>query len=149
MITMIVINLQRVSPVRVTVLGLICLFVCQVTSHLWSVCLSWKRCHVLSGQRNFVGIFLKRLRSRVMLRTNIPTYPLSAFSQRSAIGYPTIINNIRPCPKTMPTDAASQNWEHHFTATHEAWPISTHTRIGTVQCAEGFALHLFVYAHLN
>ena len=29
--------------------GLLC--VCYVTPHLWSVCSSWKRCHVLSGQR--------------------------------------------------------------------------------------------------
>ena len=34
-----------------------------------------------------------------MPRTNIATYPRSAFSQRSARGYPTIVNNIRPCLK--------------------------------------------------
>ena len=46
-------------------------------------------------------------------------------------GYPTIVNNIQPCPKLcllMPlayvgarTDSTS------YTATREAWPISTHT----------------------
>ena len=58
----------------------------------------------------FVGICLKRLRSRVMPRNMsekanmliIPTYrcqlsPLD--TQRRARGYPTIVNNIQPCPK--------------------------------------------------
>ena len=60
--------------------------------------------------KKFVGICLKRLRSRVMPRNMsekanmliIPTYrcqlsPLD--TQRRASGYPTIVNNIQPCPK--------------------------------------------------
>ena len=63
--------------------------------------------------KKFVGICLKRLRSRVMLRNmsekanmlNIPTYqcqlsPLD--TQRRARGYPTIVNNIHPCQKLCP-----------------------------------------------
>ena len=60
--------------------------------------------------KKFVGICLKRQRSRVIPRNMsekanmliIPTYPRSAFSadtQRSARGYPTIVNNVQPCPK--------------------------------------------------
>ena len=60
--------------------------------------------------KKFVGISLKRLRSRVMPR-NIsekanmlifPTYPcqLSPLdTQRMVRVYPTIVNNIQPCPK--------------------------------------------------
>ena len=60
--------------------------------------------------KKFVGICLKRLRSRVMPRNMsekanmliIPTYryqlsPLD--TQRRARRYPTIVNNIQPCPK--------------------------------------------------
>ena len=61
--------------------------------------------------KTFVGICLKLLRSRVMPRNMskkannmliIPTYrcqlsPLD--TQRRARGYPTIVNNIQPCPK--------------------------------------------------
>ena len=60
--------------------------------------------------KKFVGICLKRLRSRVMPRNMsekanmliIPTYrcqlsPLD--TQRRARGYLTIVNNIQPCPK--------------------------------------------------
>ena len=58
----------------------------------------------------FVGICLKRLRSRVMPRNRsekanmliIPTYrcQLSLLdTQRRARGYPTIVNNIQPCLK--------------------------------------------------
>ena len=64
------------------------------------------------GQK-IVGICLKRLRSRVVPRNMseeanmliIPTYrcqlsPLD--TQRRARGYPTIVNNIQPCPKQCP-----------------------------------------------
>ena len=60
--------------------------------------------------KKFVGIFLKRLRSRVMPRntsekanmlnfrlTRCQLSPLDA--RRSARGYQTIVNNIQPCPK--------------------------------------------------
>ena len=81
---------------------------------VWSVCLSVKS-HLTYGasvrpantartQRatKICGVCQKRLRSRVMPRTNIATYPRSAFSQRSARWYPTIVYNIRPCPKRCP-----------------------------------------------
>ena len=74
--------------------------------------------------KKFVGICLKRLRSRVMPRNMsekanmliIPTYrcqlsPLD--TQRRARGYPTIVNNIQSCPKTMPTDVASPRWSEN------------------------------------
>ena len=47
---------------------------------------------------------------------NLPAYPRSAFSTRRtawARGYSAIINNIQPCPKTMPTDAASPGWSEN------------------------------------
>ena len=60
--------------------------------------------------KKIVGICLKRLRSRVMPRnmsekanmliirlTRCQLSPLD--TQRRAIGYPTIVNNIQPCPK--------------------------------------------------
>ena len=60
--------------------------------------------------KKFVGICLKRLRSRVMPRNVsqkanmliIPTYRCQLSppdTQRRARGYPTIVNNIQPCPK--------------------------------------------------
>ena len=61
------------------------------------------------GQK-FVGICLKRLRSRViprnmsakanMLIIRLTRCQLSSLdTQRRARGYPTIVNNIQPCPK--------------------------------------------------
>ena len=113
--------------------------------------------------KKFVGICLKRLRSRVMPRNMsekanmliIPTYrcqlsPLD--TQRRASGYPTIVNNIQPCPKLcllMPlarvgarTDSTTRN---NYNARRGQLP---RTRIGTArrtrarQCSmrRGFAL---------
>ena len=119
--------------------------------------------------KKFVGICLKRLRSRVMPRNMsekanmliIPTYrcqlsPLD--TQRRARGYPTIVNNIQPCPKLcllMPlarvgarTDSTTS---YSYNARRGQLP---RTRIGIVRrtrarhavCAEGLhfsAFHLF------
>ena len=121
------------------------LFVCLLSHISPSV---YSSCHVLSGRRKFVGICLKRLRSRVMPQTNIPTYPQSAFSQRS----PTIVNNIRPCPKRcllMPLTRVVVRTESTTLQLHarEVWPISAHAHWhNTKQYAvytEGFALHWF------
>ena len=91
--------------------------------------------------KKFVGICLKRLRSRVMPRntsekanmlisrlTRGQLSPLDA--QRSVRGYPGIVNDIQPCPKRcllIPlallgarTDAPRVQLQR------EAWPISAH-----------------------
>ena len=87
-----VINPRRACSARVTVLGAVCLSVCLL-SHISPMerlfvlktlsCTQWAR-----KVKTFVGICLKRLRSRVMPRNRsekanlliIPTYPHSAFS---------------------------------------------------------------------
>ena len=104
----------------------------------WSrpVCLSVS--HISPIERLFILKTLshsypagKRLRLRVIPRTNIATYPaavsfLSAKCQR----VPNNCQQHSALPKTMPTDTAnpccSENSEHHFTATREAWPIYVH-----------------------
>ena len=124
---------------------------------VWSVCLfvkshltygaSVRPENAVTGQRKFSGICLKRLRSRVMPRTNIPTYPRSAFSQRSANGYPTMVNNIRPCPKRcllMPLTRVVARTESNTLQQHARREQYPRTPIGTVvtkQCMRrGFAL---------
>ena len=85
--------LSHISPTE-------CLFVLKMLS----------RTQRATKVKKFVEICLKRLRSRVMPRNMskkanmliIPTYrcqlsPLD--TQRRARGYPTIVNNIQPCPK--------------------------------------------------
>ena len=83
--------------------------------------------------KKFVGIFLKRLRSRVMPQNMsekanmliIPTYPMSAFSAWHTAKGQRVPNDCQQhsaLPKTMLTDVAnpcwSENWQHHeFTAT--------------------------------
>ena len=115
-----------------------------------------------------MGICLKRLRSRVMPRNMsekanmliIPTYrcqlsPLD--TQRRTRGYPTIVNNIQPCPKLcllMPlarvearTDSTTS---YSCSARHGQLP---RTRIGIVRrtraihavCAEGLHFSAFHY----
>ena len=92
--------------------------------------------------KKIVGICLKRLRSGVVPRNMsekanmliIPTYrgqlsPLD--TQRSARGYPTIVNNIQPCPKRcllMPLArvGARADSTHALQLQREAWPISAH-----------------------
>ena len=60
--------------------------------------------------KKIVGICLKRLRSRVMPRNTSEKANMLIFrltrgqlspldGRRSARGYPTIVNNIQPCPK--------------------------------------------------
>ena len=132
---------------------------CQCSSVCLSVCLSvcplvgnslLKRVFVLKmlahNQRAtkvkiFVGICLKRLRSRViprnmsekanMLITRGQFSPLN--TQRSVNGYPTIVNNIQPCQKRcllMPLTrvrARTDSTTHHsYNAIREAWSISAH-----------------------
>ena len=62
----------------------VCLFVCLL-SHISPmerllVLKTLSRTQRETKVKKFVGICLKRLRSRVMRRSNIPTYPRSAFS---------------------------------------------------------------------
>ena len=112
--------------------------------------------------KKFVGICLKRLRSRVMPRNMsekanmlIPTYPrqLSLLNtKRSTRGYPTIVNNIQPCPKgylLMPLarfGARTESTMRYIQLQRKAWPISAHAHWHkydaryAVVCAEGFAL---------
>ena len=122
----------------------------------------------------FVGICLKRLRSRVMPRNMsekanmliIPTYrcqlsPLD--TQRRARGYPTIVNNIQPCPKLcllMPpghvgarTDS-TMSYSYYYNAI-EAWPTSAHAHWHSTQDSSktcimrrGFALQCFSFTQL-
>ena len=91
-----------------------CVSVCLLshispTEHLF-VLKTLPRTQRATKVKKFVGICLKRLGSRVMPRNMsekanmliIPTYrcqlsPLD--TQRRARGYPTIVNNIQPCPK--------------------------------------------------
>ena len=92
----------------------VCLFVCLL-SHISPM----KRLFVLktlsrtqraTKVKKFVGICLKRLRSKViprnisekanMLIIPTPRRQLSPLdTQRSTRRYPTIVNNIQPCPK--------------------------------------------------
>ena len=109
-----VINPRRACAARVTVVGSVCVSVCLL-SHISPM----ERLFILKTLSHtqratkvkiFVGICLKRLCSRVMPRNMskkanmliIPIYrcqlsPLD--TQRRARGYPTIVNNIQPCPK--------------------------------------------------
>ena len=117
---------------------------------VWSVCLSVKS-HLTyraslrpenavtysAGNKYLrVAICLKRLRSRVMPRINIPTYPWSTFSQQSARGYPTIVNNIRPCPKRclpMPLARVVARTESTTLQLHARRGQFPRSRIGTEQ----------------
>ena len=166
-----VVNPRRACAARVTVVGSVCLCVCvSVKSHLtYGASVRPENAVTYSagseGQK-FVGICLKRLRSRVMPRNMsekanmliIPTYrcqlsPLG--TQRKARGYPTIVNNIQPCPKLyllMPlarvgarTDSTTS---YSYNARRGQLP---RTRIGIVRrtrarhavCAEGLHFSAF------
>ena len=78
--------------------------------------------------KKFVGIYLKRLCSRVMPRNMsekanmliIQTYPMSAFSAWHTAKGQRVPNDCQQhsaLPKTMPNDATSpcwsENWQHH------------------------------------
>ena len=112
------VNPRRACAARVTVVGSVCVSVCLcvcLLSHISPterlfVLKTLSRTQRATKVKKFVGICLKQLRSRVMPRNMsekanmliIPTYrcqlsPLD--TQRRARGYPTIVNNIQPCPK--------------------------------------------------
>ena len=91
--------------------------------------------------KTFEGICLKPLRSRVMPRNKSEEANMLIFrltrcqlspldTQRRARGYPTIVNNIQPCPKLclpMPlAHVGAKTDSTSYTATHKAWPISAH-----------------------
>ena len=99
-------------------IGSVCMYVCLsvcLLSHISPterlfVLKTLSRTQRATKVKTFVGICLKRLRSRVMPRNMseksimliIPTYrcQLSLLdTQRRERGYPTIVNNIQPCPK--------------------------------------------------
>ena len=170
------VNPWRACAVRVTVVSWVCLCVC-VCVCLLSHISPMERLFVLktlsctqraTKVKIFVGICLKRLRSRVMPRNRsekanmviIPTYrrQLSALdTQRRVRGYPTIVNNIQPCPKLclwMPlarvgarTDSTTS---YSYNARRGQLP---RTRIGIVRrtrarhavCAEGLHFSTFHY----
>ena len=146
----------------------VCLCVCLLshispTEHLF-VLKTLSRTQRATKVKKFVGICLKRLRSRVMPRNMSEKANMLIFrltrgrlspldTQRSARGYPTIVNNVQPCPKRCllmqlvrvgaRTDSTTRS------ANRGAWSISAHahwrsTRLYTV-CAEGFALQCFSY----
>ena len=116
--------------------------------------------------KKFVGICLKQLRSRVMPRNMsekanmliIPTYrcqlsPLD--TQRRARGYPTIVNNIQPCPKLcllMPLARVGARTDSTTSYSYNArCGQLPRTRIGIVRrtrarhavCAEGLHFSAF------
>ena len=115
---LVVINPRRACAARVTVVGFVCVSVCLCVcllshispkEHLF-ILKTLSRTQRATKVKTFVGICLKLLGSRVMPRNMsekanmliIPTYqcqlsPLD--TQRRARGYPTIVNNIKPCPK--------------------------------------------------
>ena len=92
----------------------VCLCVCLLshispTEHLF-VLKTLSRTQWATKVKNVVGICLKRLRSRVIPRNmsekaNCKFFRLTRGQlspldiQKSARGYPTIVNNIQPCPK--------------------------------------------------
>ena len=123
------INPQRACTVKVTVVGSVCVSVCLLshispTERLF-VLKTLSRTQRATKVKKFVGICLKRLRSRVMLRNMsgkanmliIPTYPRSAFSASHTAKRQRVPNEHSALSKTMPTDAAtpcwSKNWEHN------------------------------------
>ena len=139
------INPRRACAARVTVVGSVCLCVCLL-SHISPteplfVLKTLSRTQRATKVKKFVGICLKRLRSRVMPRNMsekaniliIQTYSRSVSplgTQRSAKGYPTIVNNIQPCPKRcllMPLARVGARTDSTTcSANRGAWPISAH-----------------------
>ena len=131
----------------------VCLCVCLLshispTEHLF-VLKTLSRTQRATKVKKFVGIFLKRLRSRVMPRNMsekanmliIPTYrcqlsPLD--TQRRARRYPTIVNNIQPCPKLcllMPLARVGARTDSttSLQLRREAWPTSAHAHWHSTQ----------------
>ena len=112
--------------------------------------------------KKFVGIFLKRLRSRVMPRNTSEKANMLIFrltrgqlspldARRSARGYPTIVNNIQPCPKRwllMPlvrvgvrTDSTTR---YSYNAGRGQFPRTRFSIMCSV-CAEGLHFSAFHY----
>ena len=113
-IIIIIINHRRACAVRVTVVGsCVCVSVFVSLSHIslterLFVLKTLSRTHRETKVKIFVGICLKRLRSRVTPRNmsekaNVQMFTRGQLSpldiQRSARGYPTTVNNIWPCLK--------------------------------------------------
>ena len=150
----------------------VCVCVCLLshispTEHLF-VLKTLSRTQRATKVKKFVGICLKRLRSRVMPRNMsekanmliVPTYrcqlsPLD--TQRRARGYPTIVNNIQPCPKLyllMPlarVGARTDSTTSYRATTRGAWPTSAHAHWHSTQdssktalCAEGLHFSAFI-----
>ena len=101
------INPRRACAARVTV---VVLCVCFSPMKRLFVLKTLSRTQRATKVKKFVGICLKRLRSRViprnmsekanMLIIPTPRRQLSTLdTQRSTRRYPTIVNNIQPCPK--------------------------------------------------
>ena len=156
------INPRRACAARVTVVVLcVCLLSHISPMERLFVLKMLSRTQRATKVKKFVGICLKRLRSRVMPRNMsekanmliIPNYPRSAFSAWHTAKHQKVPNDCQQhsaLPKTMPTDAASLCWsensQHHaLQLKREAWPISAHahwhsTTHAAVVCAEGFAL---------
>ena len=161
-----VFNPRRACAARVTVLGSVCVCVCllsHISLHEWAIELytnmhTWWHMNV----KKFVGICLKRLRSRDMPRNtsekaNMLIYrltrgqpsPLNTFdAQENVRGYPGIVNDIQPCPKRcllMPlvrvgvrTDSTTR---YSYNARRGQFP---RTRIGICAvCAEGLHFSAF------
>ena len=169
----IIINPRRACAARVTVVGSVCLCVCLLshispTERLF-VLKTLSRNQRETKVKKFVGICLKRLRSRVMPRNMsekanmliIPTYrcqlsPLDI--QRRARGYPTIVNNIQSCPKLcllmllarVEARTDSTTSYSYYNARRGQLP---RTRIGIIRrtrarhalCAEGLHFSAFHY----
>ena len=107
--------------------------------------------------KKVVGICLKRLRSRVMPRNMsekanmliIPTYrcqlsPLD--TQQRARGYPTIVNNIQPCPKLcllMPLARDGTRTARRGQLPRTRIGIVRRTRARHAVCAEGLHFSAF------
>ena len=132
------VNPRRVCAARVIVLGSVCLSVClsvllshiSPMEHLF-VLKTLSRTQQARKVKQFVGICLKRLRSRVMPRKISPLD-----TQQSARGYPTIVNNIQLCPKRcllMPLARVGVRTEsitrYSYNERHGQFP---RTRIGIV-----------------
>ena len=103
------INPQRACAARVTVVGSVCVCVCLLshispTERLF-VLKTLSRTQRATKVKKFVGIAFKSYAAKHERKSqyaNFPTYrcqlsPLD--TQRRARGYPTIVNNIQPCPK--------------------------------------------------
>ena len=108
--------------------------------------------------KKLVGVCLKRLRLRVMPRTqakkpiaNLPTYPAVSFlhsthAETSEVSYPGIVNDIMPCPKRCllmllahvgaRTDSTTRGATTQGVANFRARALAYYAQYG----ADGFAL---------